>query len=104
LTDYVLTANEIDADPTVFRRKPSDVSAPMRYPRSLRRLASPPLTRPWTILGKSAAAAGLFALQEQLARGSKDPEIVATIKRIEAAEARERALAGIVTALPVAAE
>jgi hypothetical protein len=62
------------------------------------------LTRPWTILGKSAAAAGLFALQEQLARGSKDPEIVATIKRIEVAEARERALAGIVTALPVAAE
>jgi hypothetical protein len=25
MTDYVLTANEIDADPTVFRRKPSDV-------------------------------------------------------------------------------
>jgi hypothetical protein len=104
MTHYVLTAKEIDTDPTVFRRKPSDVvrahAVPSQPSATRNPSFDPALDDSWKVRRRGR----LFALREQLAQGSEDPEVVTTIKRIEAAEARERELAGIGVALPVAAE
>jgi hypothetical protein len=101
---YVLTANEIDADPTVFRRQPSDVihahAVPTQPDAPRRPNYDPAIDDGWKVRRRGR----LFVLREQLAQGSKDPEVIITIKRIESAEARERTLAGIGAALPIAAE